>query len=165
MVLATVALSTLGRSSVFGAAEGGRPATIVLVRHAEKSGPTGDVGLSAVGQQRAQRLAAMLKDAEVRHIFTSDMIRTRDTAAPLARALGITAEALPATSVDALVAKLRALPAGAVALVVGHTNTVPQIAEKLGVAKVAPIAEGEYDRLLVLTRSADGTVRLLTLHY
>jgi phosphohistidine phosphatase SixA len=142
-----------------------RASTILLVRHAEKAGSAGDVGLSAAGQARAVRLAAMLKDADVRHIFTSDLLRTRETAAPLARQRGISGHVMRAAAIDDLVARLRALPAGAVALVVHHSNTVPKIAEGLGIGKVAPMAEDEFDRLLVVTRSADGTSRLLTLRY
>ncbi|HEY0714836.1 MAG TPA: histidine phosphatase family protein [Polyangia bacterium] len=145
--------------------EAARPATILLVRHAEKAGTTGDVSLSAPGQARAVRLASMLKDADVTHIFTSELLRTRATAAPLARQRGLTSQPMPGAALDDLVAKLRALPAGAVALVVHHSNTVPKIAERLGVAKVPPIKEDEFDRLLVITRSGDGVSRLLTLRY
>jgi phosphohistidine phosphatase SixA len=139
--------------------------TILLVRHAEKAGPSGDVPLSAAGRQRAIRLAEMLRDAEVRHIFTSDLTRTRQTAAPLARKLGVTPEPLAPGAVDPLVAKVRALPAGAVALVVHHSNTLPEIVQKLGGPKLTELGENEYDRLMVLTRAPDGSARLVTLRY
>ncbi|HEY0707691.1 MAG TPA: histidine phosphatase family protein, partial [Polyangia bacterium] len=116
-----------------------RPTTIVLVRHAEKAGEVGDVPLSAAGKARAVRLAHLLADANVRHIFTSGMIRTRETAAPLAQKLGLTPQ--PMAQLAGLVKTLQALPAGAVALVVHHSNTVPQIADALGATKVPPIAE------------------------
>jgi phosphohistidine phosphatase SixA len=139
--------------------------TILLVRHAEKAGPTGDVPLSAAGKARAIRLASLLRDAGVKHIYTSDLIRTRETAAPLAAKIGVTPERLPPDAVDPLVGKLRALPAGAVALVVHHSNTLPAIVEKLGAPRLTEIADDEYDRLLVLTRSPQGAVHLITLRY
>jgi phosphohistidine phosphatase SixA len=139
--------------------------TVILVRHAEKAGPSGDVPLSSAGRARATRLASVLRDAGVKRIYTSDLIRTRATAAPLATRLGLTPEQLPAAAVDPLVARLRALPPGAVALVVHHSNTVPEIAQKLGAPRQPEIAEDEYDRLLVLTRSPQGAVQLVTLRY
>ena len=119
--------------------------------------------LSAAGRKRAVRLASMLRDAGVRQIFTSDMTRTRETAAPLASRTGVTAEAIAA--VDALVARLRSLPGGSVSLVVHHSNTVPAIVEKLGGPRMAAIDEEEFDRLVVLSRLASGKVQVLTLRY
>jgi phosphohistidine phosphatase SixA len=139
--------------------------TVILVRHAEKAGLSGDVPLSAAGRARARRLATLLRDAGVKQIYTSDLTRTRQTAAPLASKLGLTPEPVPAEGLDALVAKLRALPAGAVALVVHHSNTLPTIVEKLGAPRPTGIAEDEYDRLLVLTRSAQDAVQVVTLRY
>jgi broad specificity phosphatase PhoE len=139
--------------------------TVVLVRHAEKAGPDGDVPLSAAGKKRAARLALVLRNAEIGHVFTSELTRTRQTAAPLAARLGLTPQALPTSDLDALVARLRALPAGEVALVVHHSNTVPVLVEKLGGPRVPPIAEGEFDRLLILTRAPDGATRLVTIRY
>jgi phosphohistidine phosphatase SixA len=138
--------------------------TILLVRHAEKAGPSGDVPLSAAGRDRARRLAAMLRDAGIRHVFTSDLIRTRQTAAPLVERVGVGPQAVAARELDTLVEKLRALPAGAVALVVHHSNTLPAIVEKLGGGKIPSVHDEEYDRLLVLTRSAQET-SLMTLRY
>jgi phosphohistidine phosphatase SixA len=60
------------------------------------------------------------------------MIRTRETAEPLERDLRLKAEAVSVQDVDALVAKLRALAPGSVALVVNHSGTIPKIVEKLG---------------------------------
>lgn len=139
--------------------------TILLVRHAEKAGPSGNVPLSAPGKARAARLAWTLRDAGVRHIFTTELTRTRETASPLAARLGITPKVVLAVAIDDLARSLAALPPGAVALVVHHSNTVPQIVEKLGGPRLAPVADDEYDRLLVLTRPPGGGLQVLTLRY
>lgn len=45
----------------------------------------------------------------------------------------------------------RILAPGSTALIVNHSGTIPKIVEKLGGGAVAPIAEDEYDRLLIVT--------------
>ena len=142
-----------------------RPATLFIVRHAEKSAPNGDLPLSAEGRSRAAMLASMLRDAGVGRIYTTEMVRTRETAEPLERELHLKAESVPVQDVDALVTKLRALAPGSVALVVNHSGTIPKIVEKLGAAAIAPIAEDEYDRLLVLTLTGDGKAHVVTLRF
>ena len=110
-------------------------------------------------------LASMLRDAGVGRIYTTEMVRTRETAEPLERELRLKAEAVPVQDVDALVTKLRALPPGSVALVVNHSGTIPKIVEKLGGGSIEPIAEDEYDRLLILTLPGDGKAHVVTLRF
>ncbi len=69
---------------------------VIVVRHAEKADQTPDTALSAQGKARAKSLADLLRGAGVTHIITSEYLRTRDTAAPLAAALGLTIEQVPA---------------------------------------------------------------------
>lgn len=139
--------------------------TLFLVRHAEKSAPNGDLPLSAEGRSRAATLASMLRDTGVGRIYTTEMVRTRETAEPLERALGLKAEAVPVQDVDALVTRLRALAPGSVALVVNHSGTLPKIVERLGGGTIEPIAEEEYDRLLILTSTGDGKAQVVTLRF
>ena len=55
-----------------------------------------------------------------------------------------------AAHIAAAVARVRALPADATVLIVGHSNTVPAIARALGYAGAADMPECEYDRMTVL---------------
>jgi broad specificity phosphatase PhoE len=140
--------------------------SVILVRHAERAGGASpEVGISEAGRCRAEVLAGMLADAGVRQIFTSEVGRTQQTAAPLAKKLNLTPEVVLAKEVDVLVAKLRSGPAGATVLVVGHSNTVPDIIQGLGGGAVAPIADGEYDRLFVVTLNGPNQATVVTLHY
>src|SRR5688572_14937113 len=67
--------------------------TVLLVRHAEKAAqPADDPPLTAEGEARAQALVQVARDAGVTAIVTTQFQRTRLTGAPLAQALGITAE-------------------------------------------------------------------------
>ena len=106
----------------------------------------------------------MLWDAGVDRIYTTEMVRTRETAEPLASQLHLNAEAVPVQDVDALVTKLRAMPPGSIALIVNHSGTIPKIVDKLGGGSIDPITEEEYDRLLILTIGKD-SAHLMTLRF
>jgi phosphohistidine phosphatase SixA len=140
-------------------------ATVIIVRHAEKAGPTGDVPLTDAGHARAAALAHVVKSAKVSHIFVTDLQRTQQTAAPAAKALNLTPVIVPAIDKDTLATRLAALPAGSTALVVNHNPTVLRLATALGGKDVASMEETEYDRLMILTPGADGKSSLLTLRY
>lgn len=139
------------------------PQTVILVRHAERAGGMApEIGLSDAGKCRAQVLTGILADAGVTHIFTSDVARTQETAEPLAKKLNLKPEATEAKDYDTLVGKLKI--ATGVSLVVGHSNTVPEIISRLGAGTVAPIGDNDFDRLYVVTKSP-GQTSLVMLHY
>lgn len=133
------------------------PHTVILVRHAEKESAQGnDPALSARGEERAVELARVLGRAGVTRLVASEFRRTRATLGPLAEASGVEVETRAAKEIAALAAELAAAPAGSVTVVAGHSNTVPALAERLGVrlpgvAEGAQLGEQEYDRMFVLT--------------
>jgi len=146
--------------------------TIFLVRHGERAdggsnSPTAvpDPDLSDAGLARAASLATVLRDAGITAIFATEYKRTQQTAAPLAKALGLPVINLKSTDTAALLAQLKA--AKGPALVVGHSNTIPVVAKALGIASPPKVGEDEYDKLFILTTasSAAGPPSLLTLHY
>jgi phosphohistidine phosphatase SixA len=101
----------------------------------------------------------MLRDAGITGIFTTEYKRTRQTAEPLARRLGIEPVAIPAKDVAALLEKLKG--ASGNVLVVGHSNSVPGVIEALGVTGPIAIADDEFDNLFIVTpRSPARLVRL-----
>ena len=140
------------------------PATVVLlVRHAERAPGSGDVPISEAGQARARALAEVGKVAGVQVIITTQFQRTKQTAAPLAEALGLTPVAVT-TQADvakhiADVAAAVKQHAGKTVLVVGHSNTIPAIVGALGGPKLADLCETEYDNLFTLVLDAEGGVR------
>lgn len=135
--------------------------TVFVVRHAEKAEVGGkDPGLSEAGRRRAQALATMLKDAQISAIYATEFKRTQQTAAPLAKSLSVDVTVIPAADLATLEAKLRGTGN---ALVVGHSNTVPELLQRLGAEKPVTISDGEYDNLFVVTVSAKSNV--LHLHY
>lgn len=138
--------------------------TIFLVRHAEKTSTAADAALSPEGQKRAECLAAMLKDAGIKQIYVTDVMRTQQTAAPLARALKITPTILPAKDPNGLIKNLVYTGGGNI-LVVGHSDTVPFVVARLQGGTVPPIGENEYDRMFVMTIAEAAGMPASTLHY
>jgi broad specificity phosphatase PhoE len=121
--------------------------SLILVRHAEKANDSKDTPISAVGQARAQALANKLRDAGITAIYATDLQRTQQTAKPLADELKLKMNVRPANATAALIEELR--KQDGVVLVVGHSNTLPAIAQAFG----APIVLGddEYDALFIVS--------------
>jgi phosphohistidine phosphatase SixA len=138
--------------------------TIFLVRHAEKASTATDAPLSPEGEKRAECLAATLKDAGIKQIYVTDVTRTQQTAAPLAKALKIKPTILPAKDPNALIKNLVYTGGGNI-LVVGHSDTIPFVIARLQGGTVAPIGENEYDRMFVMTVAESAGMPASTLHY
>ena len=133
---------------------------LVLIRHADVTPVAGnnDPVLNAAGQARAQALRHVLADTGVETIFVTRFQRSRSTARPVAADLGLTPSVID--EVDAVVAAIGDLPAPSVALVVGHTDTLPKIIAGLGGPAIPPIGAPEFDHLYVHDRR-----RFIHLHY
>jgi phosphohistidine phosphatase SixA len=135
---------------------------VVIVRHAEKASSGGnDPDLSSEGLARAETLAEMLKSSGVVAIFTSEFKRTIETAAPLAKSLGVTPVVIPAKDTATLLAKLREVKGNA--LVVGHSNSIPDLIKALGIDASVNIQESDYTQLFIVVRGPKP--QLLQLHY
>lgn len=124
------------------------PKTIYLVRHAEKQ-KGDDPDLTAAGWERAEELSTILSDKGLTRIYSSDYRRTKQTAEPIAAATGLPVYDYDARDLPALALRLKA--ECGVCLVVGHSNTTPDLAALLGGDPGTPIDEAsEYDRLYVI---------------
>lgn len=142
---------------------------VFVVRHAERADAvTGgntmmanDPELSDAGRARAQSLAAALKDAKITAIFVTPYKRTQQTAAPLAQALSLEPLAVDPKNASGLIDKIKA--ANGNVLVVGHSNTVPDVLARLGIADAPKLEDGDYDNLFVVVRGDRPS--LLRLHY
>ena len=122
---------------------------VVIVRHAEKAASDDkDPDLSSAGLARAGVLAEMLKDSAIVSIFVSEFKRSSETAASTARSLSITPTVVPAKDTNVLVTKLHALTGNA--LVVGHSNTIPELIKALGIDVPVSIPENDYTQFFVI---------------
>jgi broad specificity phosphatase PhoE len=130
--------------------KGDDPLLVFLVRHAEKVDHSRDADLSPEGYERARELARTLADAGIERIYSTDYIRTRETARPLAELLGNEVVLYDPRELHRLAEELKR--AGGRHLVVGHSNTSPALVEILGGDPGIPILEEtEYDRLYVIS--------------
>ncbi len=128
--------------------------TVILVRHAEKAAaPADDPPLTPEGEARAKKLARMLAGSGITAIYTTPLARTRGTVAPIATALKITPVEVKTgpTYADEMAALIREKNAGGTVLVVGHSNTTPNVMKALGVANAPKIEDPEFDNLFIVT--------------
>jgi broad specificity phosphatase PhoE len=114
---------------------------IYVVRHFQKADGA-DPSLTADGAANAQRLAAMLTDKGIVAIFATPTRRAMETAAPLAKLLGLRVTPYDPSEFGQLAALAAA--AGGPVLIVGHSNTVPSIVEHLGGARPSPLGDRDY---------------------
>jgi phosphohistidine phosphatase SixA len=158
-------------------AHGGKVTTVFLVRHAEKAQePAQDPALTEAGRARAEALARLLSGAGVKAVYTSQFARTKQTAEPLAKLLGVPVETVSLNSnpqrprevseqsINELKSKVEG-HAGAAVLVVGHTNSVPDLIRALGGDVVPSMDESRFDDLFVVTVYAPGHAKVVQLKY
>jgi broad specificity phosphatase PhoE len=148
--------------------------TIFVVRHAERADtaadgaaamvtPATDPPLSNAGHERAARLASMLRSADITHIFTTEFRRTQETAGPLAEQLKLTPVIAASKDPAPLVEQVRQLKGNA--LIVGHSNTIPDLLKRLGIKDTVTIPDAEYDNLFIVVRPAGGAPALVRLRF
>ena len=138
---------------------------IVVVRHAEKADQSTDPVLSAEGTARAEALAKALRSLEVKAVYVTQYKRTVLTAAPLMTAAGLEPIEVHADATADLVARMKREHPGDVVLTVGHSNTVPRILERLGVAETIELGDNDYDNLFIVVPAASGPPTLLRLKF
>ena len=134
--------------------------TVFLVRHAEKVSEARDALLSDAGKVRAECLAGVLADAGIQTIITSDVRRTQQTAQPLAGRLHEQINTLPAADIGQFVTHIRAAQGNT--LVVGHSDTLPNIIQQL-TGKSVMIGSNDFDQMFVISMTSNAA-GLVTLH-
>jgi 2,3-bisphosphoglycerate-dependent phosphoglycerate mutase len=173
------AIAAIGSVLVLGAAvftvwawATAAPTTVIVIRHAEKDLNAGavDPPLDQAGEARAALLVRMFGDAQslghVDAIYVSPALRNRLTAAPLAARLGINVTVAPADDPKGLARRALREHRGRRILIVGHSDTVPEIVSALsGVEKLPDIGDREYGTMYIVTVPRIGHANLLRLNY
>ena len=126
-----------------------------LVRHAEKdtSGGT-NADLNPIGRGRAAVLPKILKKVKISGVYSTDKPRTRNTAAPVAKAKGQMVVMYDAKKQAEFIKNLLNQGTGKRYFIVGHSNTIPQMAYQIlrGDEKpTADLADDEYSRLFIVS--------------
>jgi len=125
-----------------------------LVRHAEKGqDDPKDPSLTETGQARARLLADELSQAGIRAIYSTDYKRTRQTAQPLADRLGLTVQTYDAKrDLADFLKEVESNHSGEKVLIVGHSNTVPNMANILsGTESYQQFDDADYNHLIIVT--------------
>ena len=141
--------------------------TVILVRHAEKVIDPNNPNalLTAEGQARAQELVHAIGSAGITSIYATQVTRTQQTTKPIADRLGLQPNIIEATNTQELVRQIISQHTGSVVLVVGHTNSIPEVIAALGGGSVPAIPETEYDNLYVVTLYRFGKAKVVRLKY
>ena len=141
--------------------------TVILVRHAEKNiEPNNpDPDLSPAGQVRAQELQRVLDSTALNAIYATNYKRTQQTLSPVANKVGITPTIIDAKKTPDLVNGILNGHRGQTVLVVGHSNTVPEIIAALGGGSSPDIPDNEYDNLFIVTIYKFGKAKVVKLKY
>lgn len=125
--------------------------TFILVRHAEKASDGKDPELSQAGAERAQRLAALLKNSKISALYSTKYKRTQNTISPISKEKNLTINDYESMTIDAL-QKIVNENVGGTVLVAGHSNTVPQMANTLlGKNEFQNFPDTEYGTILVIS--------------
>jgi 2,3-bisphosphoglycerate-dependent phosphoglycerate mutase len=140
--------------------------TFIVVRHAEKAmtESTSDPSLAPEGSERANKLAALLKEVNVSAIYSTNYKRTKSTVIPVAEAKSIPIQdykSLKETELDEMIKKY---PGGTI-LIAGHSNTVPGIVNLLiGKEQYKNLDDSNYGSLFIVsvTERGKASVTLLT---
>ncbi len=170
ILLASGLLFALSALSFAASSDGGK--TVIIIRHAEDGeGPT----ISNEGDARAAAWAQYFKafrfngqSLQIGYLFAAidsdNSQRPRLTLEPTAAALGLPIDSDYKTKqVEKLAAAVRALPAGAVALVAWRHSRIPDLISSFGADPNALLPDGRwpgkvYDWLIVLQFDPQGHV-------
>ena len=145
--------------------------TVIFVSHAEKAlAPADNPGLSEAGKVRAAELARQLVVADVvagvDAIYSTSYRHTEETALPVANALNIPIRHYDASNVTSIMDDIVKAHKGKIVLVVGHSNTVPEMIGNMGASKNVPeIDDSEYDNIYVVSIPWFGKTKTLRLRY
>lgn len=154
-----------------------KPITVYLVRHAERADePRQDPPLTEKGTLRSQELARMLSNANIKAIITSQYLRTKQTAEPLAKQANV---AVTSISLSLSPSNPRMISeqstaevtnkilerGGESVLVVGHSNSIPDVIKMLGGDVSPAIDEKKFDDLFVVTVYAKGKAKVAHMKY
>jgi 2,3-bisphosphoglycerate-dependent phosphoglycerate mutase len=144
---------------------------VIVIRHAEKeSVSVPDPPLSEAGQARAALLVRMFGETQgagrLDAIYTTSALRNQMTAAPLAARLGIVPIVASGDDPKRLAHRIVRENSGKRVMVIGHTNTVPDIVAALsGRSDIPQMGEKEFGTMYIVTVPRVGHPNVLRLSY
>ena len=124
--------------------------TVYVMRHLQKAAGD-DPPLTEEGAILAEMVAGMLgfDDFGMKAVFATRTRRAQQTGEPLAKFIGAAVTPYDPRDVPALVKAVKAVPGNV--LIVGHSNTVPDLVAAFGGTKPPPMSESDYGTIYQVT--------------
>jgi broad specificity phosphatase PhoE len=133
---------------------------IFLMRHSEPMRPAAqtdpDPPLAEAGHRRARILADRLKEVGISAIYVTDTQRTRQTAEPTAKALGLEPRVVGRQEIESLVASVRSEHPQDRVLIVNHALNVPGLLKAFGHPDGIRVALDDFEPLFVIVPRPPG---------
>lgn len=125
--------------------------TCIVLRHAEKESTGADPNLDTDGVARAEELKRILGNISINAIYSTPFNRTKQTVQPLATAKSISVTEYPVDKpYSQLVSEILTANHGKTVVIVGHSNTVPEILKELSKNSFnVTITDSQYDNLFI----------------
>lgn len=141
---------------------GAQDTTVVLLRHAERQSILDhDSSLAEAGLRRAELLVPLLEAFRPEALYTSDLIRTQQTLAPLSAKLGLKPSVRSREASGALAEEILRNHRGHTVIVCWHHDLMKKVARGLGVKGPIPYwSLDTYDRLWIVRVPAKGEATL-----
>ena len=140
--------------------------TVFVVRHAEKdltfTGTDELKPLTAKGENRAKSLAKILSSENIATVFHTEYKRTKDTGAYTASLFGVATQLY---KVNNIVSTIKNVHSGQSVLIVGHSDTVPDILKEFGISSVPKIDDDQFDDLFIVIICNEKDPPLIHLKY
>ncbi len=140
--------------------------TLILVRHAEKvKDGSNDPILTPEGEVRAHELMYILKHVELDAIYSTPYKRTQQTVLPTAKDKNLKIQNYKPGDRGFLEKILNSHPGGTV-LIVGHSNTIPVLANELaGNKRFNDLNDTTYDNLFIAHIFPDGQTKIIQMRF
>ncbi|MDA0985978.1 MAG: phosphoglycerate mutase family protein [Bacteroidetes bacterium] len=128
----------------------GQTTTIYLIRHAEKVDNSKNPDLSKVGLERAAHWDTVFAQIPLKAVYSTDFLRTVQTAMPTAKSKNLEIIKYDPKTID--IEKLKKEHKGEAILIVGHSNTSPELANRLINQKVySPMDDNVFGNLYIIS--------------
>lgn len=137
----------LAAVSAFAAAPASAAESVYIIRHLQKAAGD-DPALTPQGAAGAQALAELLGNRRIQAVFATPTRRAIQTGTPLAVRLGLPVTRYDPADAAALVQAARDIPGNI--LVIGHSNTVPDLVAQFGGARPGPLTEQDYGTIYLV---------------
>ncbi|OAZ03623.1 SixA phosphatase family protein [Flavobacterium succinicans] len=132
----------------------GQTTSIYLIRHAEKVDNSKNPDLSKAGLERAEHWKTILSQVPLKAVYSTDFLRTVQTASPTATSKNLEIIKYDPKTID--LEQLKKDYKGQAVLIVGHSNTTPDLVNKIINKKVyAPIDDTVFGNLYIITISGN----------